>query len=205
MELEREKHAMTDNRTHEQAARHKCLAHPSPLERHNAPVIVFVTLTIEPRGAFLANGRMHAAFRGACADADAWSVGRYVIMPDHIHLFCSPAQSPLVGIKRWATYFKRRITIRLNASEEDGSPGVSLPSGNAAVDPEGKRVQHEYDETRAPPRGWRWQADCWDVQMRHGQQYREKWDYVRLNPVRAGLVPTPEAWPWQGEWRVLSW
>jgi len=27
----------------------------------------------------------------------------------------------------------------------------------------------------------------------------EKWNYVRDNPVRAGLVENAEAWPYQGE------
>lgn len=38
-----------------------------------------------------------------------------------------------------------------------------------------------------------------DHLIRHGESYSEKWEYVRQNPVRAGLVGTPEDWPWQGE------
>lgn len=52
---------------------------------------------------------------------------------------------------------------------------------------------------------WRWQTDCWDTQMRSGEHYREKWEYVRHNPVRAGFVQRPEDWPWQGEPSVLRW
>lgn len=32
---------------------------------------------------------------------------------------------------------------------------------------------------------------------------QEKWEYVRLNPVREGLVNTPDEWPHQGELNVL--
>lgn len=60
---------------------------------------------------------------------------------------------------------------------------------------------------RRPPgvKTWHWQSDCWDTQMRCGEQYRKKWEYVRQNPVRAGLVQRAEDWPWQGELSVLKW
>ena len=44
-----------------------------------------------------------------------------------------------------------------------------------------------------------WQLDFWDTQLRRATHYDEKWDYVRQNPVRAGLVTEPEEWPYQGE------
>jgi hypothetical protein len=31
------------------------------------------------------------------------------------------------------------------------------------------------------------------------ESYAQKWDYVRENPIRAGLVSTTEDWPFQGE------
>jgi len=31
------------------------------------------------------------------------------------------------------------------------------------------------------------------------ESYSQKWEYVRMNPVRAKLCETPEAWPYQGE------
>lgn len=33
-----------------------------------------------------------------------------------------------------------------------------------------------------------WQQDYWDRQLRSGESYAEKWNYVRNNPVRHGLV-----------------
>ena len=52
---------------------------------------------------------------------------------------------------------------------------------------------------------WKWQSDCWDTQMRSQQHYHEKWEYMRQNPVRKGLVNRVEDWPWQGEMNVLRW
>jgi putative transposase len=37
-----------------------------------------------------------------------------------------------------------------------------------------------------------WQRDYWDTRMRRHENYSEKWEYVRNNPVRAGLATKPE-------------
>jgi len=50
-----------------------------------------------------------------------------------------------------------------------------------------------------------WQRGHWDRQMRGREHYDERWEYVRQNPVRAGLRRSPDQWPWQGEIRRLSW
>ena len=168
--------------------------HMPPVEQHNEPVIVFVTLAVQPRGALLANEAFRAAFLGACADADAWSVGRFVIMPDHVHLFCSPAKMPRVGIKRWSGYLKERITKRMNTAME-GEAALSRESESGSAQPRPTTAN----------RPWKWQSDCWDTQMRSGEHYREKWEYIRQNPVRKGLVGQAEDWPWQGELNVLRW
>ena len=56
-----------------------------------------------------------------------------------------------------------------------------------------------------PGDGALWLPDCWDTQIRNGRHYTEKWNYVRENPVRAGLVHRAGDWPWQGEGNVLEW
>ena len=50
-----------------------------------------------------------------------------------------------------------------------------------------------------------WQRHFWDTQLRRGENYDEKWEYVVQNPVRAGLVSRAEDWPYQGELNVLRW
>ena len=44
-----------------------------------------------------------------------------------------------------------------------------------------------------------WQPGFFDHLLRHNKSYSEKWNYVRNNPVRAGLVKTPDDWPYQGQ------
>ena len=50
-----------------------------------------------------------------------------------------------------------------------------------------------------------WQSGCWDTQIRTGSQYKDKWEYVRNNPVRKGLVADADHWPYQGRVNVLEW
>ena len=44
-----------------------------------------------------------------------------------------------------------------------------------------------------------WQKGFFDHVIRTGKSYSEKWNYVILNPVRAGLSKSPSEWPYQGE------
>ncbi len=44
-----------------------------------------------------------------------------------------------------------------------------------------------------------WQEGFFDHVLRSDESYAEKWNYVRRNPVRAGLVARAEEWPYQGE------
>jgi putative transposase len=103
--------------------------------------------------------------------ADEWMVGRYVIMPDHIHLFCAPGELHPKPLLRWINYWKSFAARRWPAP----------------------------DETPI------WQRHFWDTQLRRGENYDAKWDYVEQNPLRAGLVDSVEDWPHQGELNVLRW
>ena len=44
-----------------------------------------------------------------------------------------------------------------------------------------------------------WQEGFFDHLLRNGESYSAKWDYVRMNPVRAGLTNNAEEWPYRGE------
>ena len=48
-----------------------------------------------------------------------------------------------------------------------------------------------------------WQKGFFDHVLRSSESYSQKWEYVRDNPVRAGLVRTWEDWLYSGEiWRI---
>lgn len=50
-----------------------------------------------------------------------------------------------------------------------------------------------------------WQKNYWDTQLRQHDSYEQKWEYVRNNPVCAGLTVKPHDWPYQGELTILRW
>jgi putative transposase len=96
---------------------------------------------------------------------------RYVVMPDHVHLFCAPADLNPMPLNSWVKFWKSHVARRWLRMED------------------------------API----WQRHFWDTQLRRGENYNQKWEYVVQNPVRAGLVDQPDDWPYQGELSVLPW
>jgi putative transposase len=51
----------------------------------------------------------------------------------------------------------------------------------------------------AKEQGINWQNGFFDHVLRSNESYAEKWEYVRQNPVRAGLVKKPDDWPFLGQ------
>jgi REP element-mobilizing transposase RayT len=159
-------------------------------EMSNRSNIVFVTVCSKDRQPFFASSGMHGLFLAAWRAADSWMIGRYVIMPDHVHFFCAPGKRDYPPLTEWMNYWKSLVSRAVQ--------------GNG---PLAQRVAVERD----PPGGTAstpspiWQRDFWDTQLRRGDSYSEKWEYVRNNPVRAGLVEKAEAWPFSGEMNFLRW
>ncbi len=151
--------------------RRKCLPHFPAFKRSNQAVIHFVTVCTKNRQALLASEIVHQRVLEAWMIADSFAVGYYVLMPDHIHLFCTPIKPSPGYLKAWIQYWKSLMTRRL--------PGLA--------------------------EGRLWQRDFWDTQIRRGESYANKWDYVRFNPVRQELVKSPDDWPYQGELHQLEW
>src|SRR5438067_1039102 len=57
-------------------------------------IIIFLTVCTRQRKPLLANDEAARLMIKAWQAANFWRVGRYVIMPDHIHLFCAPNTFP---------------------------------------------------------------------------------------------------------------
>jgi putative transposase len=144
--------------------------HQPAFSSGNRAVIVFVTVCTKDRTRLLATPAMHQAILDAWKTADHWIVGRYVILPDHIHLFCAPNSCPPQPLLNWVRFWKSRIA-------------KSIGCGSATL----------------------WQKNFWDVQLRRGESYAAKWEYVRSNPVRHRLVSSDGDWPYQGESSILPW
>ena len=44
--------------------------------------------------------------------------------------------------------------------------------------------------------GISWQRDFFEHRLRKDESFRQKADYILLNPVRAGLTRNPNDWPY---------
>jgi putative transposase len=87
--------------------------HLANVEGFNEPVILFVTVCTKNRKPILATDRVHRALRTTWSGSIQYHVGCYVIMPDHVHLFCSPAVDLPESVQKWVAYWKRLTSVEL--------------------------------------------------------------------------------------------
>jgi putative transposase len=146
-------------------------AHFPAVESGFRSIIIFLTVCTRARRPLLANDGAANLLRAAWSAANFWVIGRYVILPNHIHLFCAPNAHPAQPLKNWISFWKNHVTRSWPRRDE-------IPI---------------------------WQPEYWDRQLRRGESYDQKWDYVENNPVRHGYVSRAEEWPYRGELNVLQW
>jgi putative transposase len=134
--------------------------------------IYFVTACTDGRKPLLADPEVHATFRAFSCEALKRNifVGRYVFMPDHIHLFVTLPPSIILKdqhpLSSWIKALKGTISKALREKH--------IPAPH-------------------------WQKGFFDHVLRSSESYSEKWQYVVENPVRAGLSKNWEEWAFQGE------
>jgi REP element-mobilizing transposase RayT len=119
------------------------------------------------RKPFLDRDEVHAAFVAYSERAQRdfnIAVGRYVIMPDHVHLFVQGSDAFRLG--PWVGPLKQAL-----------AKAAKLSRAKAQL----------------------WEEGFFDHVLRTDESYSQKWNYVRENPVRAGLVKSVEDWPYQGD------
>jgi REP-associated tyrosine transposase len=119
------------------------------------------------------------------------AVGRYVIMPDHVHFFVRGdpnfALSPWVGgLKRAISVAVSKDAVAARVSRAGSQKGLDISSQPARLPLQGRQNSL-------------WQPGFFDHVLRSDESYAQKWEYVRDNPVRAGLVTSWQEWPHQGE------
>jgi len=140
---------------------------------------VFLTVCTEKRGQWLAQSSVQRVLHNIWQNtATAWLVSDYLLMPDHLHLFCAPHDLKFT-IERWIGFWKDQLAKNLKIQ------------GGAAASP--YRTIGKF------------QAGGFHHRLRDGESYSQKWQYVRENPVRAGLVTRSEDWPYFGRVHEISW
>ncbi len=68
--------------------------------------VTFVTVCTKDRKRILDNPAAHEALVRVWLEADHWLVGRYVVMPDHVHLLCARSRLDAVPLANWVAYWK---------------------------------------------------------------------------------------------------
>ncbi|HXR08272.1 MAG TPA: transposase [Candidatus Acidoferrum sp.] len=152
---------------------------PVVFQQYSSPLYL-VTFNTLRRRPLLACAAVHEAFREYAGRGFAFHIatGRYVLMPDHVHIFVRIGHD--ITLRRWESGLKQCLgkTLKAAGHEPTTIPGSKLQSF--------------------------WQPGFFDHLLRDSESYSEKWDYVWRNPVRAGLVARPEDWPYQGEIHTID-
>ena len=108
----------------------------------NRAIMLYVTVVTGKRNAMLADKAVQDCIVAAWKAAADWLVGRYVIMPDHIHFFCAPATYPPPDFHRWMKQWKAQVSrsfpIGLRAGRAHGR--VALVATGTPADTSHGRV-----------------------------------------------------------------
>ncbi len=99
-------------------------------------------------------------------DGGRYRLHAWVVMPNHVHVLVEPLGTEAVS--------------KIVQSWKSYTAKVILP-----LCPVGLFVDKHL-----------WQADYYDRFMRSERHYLAAVDYIHRNPVKAGLVASPEDWPW---------
>jgi REP element-mobilizing transposase RayT len=118
-----------------------------------------------------------------------WFGRRFVVMPDHIHLIAH-MEHESIRLGQWIKALKAVVG---GLERRVGARGLQ---DDSQVGPVSSPGEHEFTRIK---RAWRWQDGFHDHKFRTPESESRKWEYVCLNPVRAGLVQRPEEWPFAGE------
>ena len=73
--------------------------------------IVLLTISTENRKPWLGNDTAHQLLHETWSEATAWFVGDYLLMPDHLHLFCAPRDLSFT-LETWITSWQREFSFK---------------------------------------------------------------------------------------------
>lgn len=131
--------------------------------------IVFVTVCAKDRKPWCACREVEAALRTVWEQATHWRVGRYVVMPDHVHFFAGMT-SESGDLELWMRYWKRLFNSAHNNVDwcwQSGHWDTRIRSGEhfnekwqyVVNNPVRKGlVQH--------PKNWQYQGEVFELEWR---------------------------------------
>jgi putative transposase len=136
----------------------------------------FITCSCYRRQQFLGSARRRNVFLKILEEVRQqydFVVWGYVVMPEHFHLLISePAKK---NVARVMQVLKQRVSRRCSRRKKS-SDQLML-----------------WENT--PPRAF-WQRRYYDFNVFRERKHVEKLRYMHRNPVKRGLVKSPELWAW---------
>ncbi len=109
-------------------------------------------------------------------DSQRYRLLAWVVMPNHVHALFQPMAGWTVA--KLVAAWKKFTAIGDSSSARIGA----LPNPNLPL--------------AAAPTGPVWHREYWDRFIRDRTHLLQVIEYIHLNPVKAGLVSTPQSWPW---------
>jgi len=92
----------------EQTRRHP--PHHPPIDLDNRSNILLLTVCTKDRKPILCRPWVMACLCEAWKSRDDWAAGRFVVLPDHIHVFCSPMMCGRLSLARWVASWKSFVS-----------------------------------------------------------------------------------------------
>ena len=124
-----------------------------------------------------------------CFDGQRYRLMAWVVMPNHVHVLFKPMNGWMVAkiVASWKKFTARAICDWRRANgEELVSPGLAKRQSG---DRRSRRSQGV------------WHREYWDRYIRDGKHFEQVVEYIRLNPVKAGLVETAGSWRWSSAYQ----
>src|SRR5438105_683499 len=84
----------------------------------NRSNILLLTVCTNHRNPILCNSRVMTLLSEAWKPRDHWAAGRFVILPDHLHVFCSPVMCGTLSLERWVASWKSFVSRNLRPSNQ---------------------------------------------------------------------------------------
>ena len=105
----------------------------------------------------------------------------YVVMPEHVHLLVSEPQ-------------RETLSIAIQALKLGVVRGIRCSGGVVAAAPRSRKTGETWGTQVHPDRFW--MARFYDFNVFTERKRIEKLRYIHRNPVKRGLVSSPEQWRW---------
>jgi putative transposase len=112
-----------------------------------------------------------------------------------INQFCEPATGPAILDAAKFYHARQRWHLHLIVLMPDHLHAlVSLPKPESLA-----QVVRSWKHYLAKQQGLKWQRDFFDHRLRSDESHEQKANYILQNPVRAGLIRSPELWSYTWE------